>query len=79
MTASIHWVESTGLPKHDLIVAAVPGVGNVGKLVVDTLNQEQNATLIARIIHPDLPPHSVLEDGLFGPSSSFNSYRNIGR
>ena len=67
MTASIHWVESTGLPKHDLIVAAVPGVGNVGKLVVDTLNQEQNATLIARIIHPDLPPHSVLEDGLLVP------------
>ena len=67
MTASIHWVGSTGLPKHDLIVAAVPGVGNVGKLVVDTLNQEQNATLIARIIHPDLPPHSVLEDGLLVP------------
>ena len=52
MSASIHWVGTTGLPKHDLIVAAVPGVGNVGKLVVDTLNQEQNATLIARIIHP---------------------------
>lgn len=67
MTASIHWVGTKGLPEHQLLIAAVPGVGNVGKLVVDTLNEEQGSTLLARIIHPDLPPHSVLEDGILIP------------
>lgn len=67
MTASIHWVGDSGLPEHQLLIAAVPGVGNVGKLVVDTLNEEQESTLLARIIHPELPPHSVLEDGLLTP------------
>ncbi len=67
MTASIHWIGVKGLPEHELLIAAVPGVGNVGKLVVDTLNEEHDATLIARIIHPDLPPHSVLEDGFLTP------------
>tara|TARA_B100000700_G_scaffold200110_1_gene220042 strand:+ start:1484 stop:2236 length:753 start_codon:yes stop_codon:yes gene_type:complete len=67
MSATIHWVDEVGLPEHQLLIAAVPGVGNVGKLVVDTLNEEENTTLLARIIHPDLPPHSVLEDGLLTP------------
>ncbi len=64
MSATIHWTDETGFPEHQLLIAAVPGVGNVGKLVVDSINQEKDARLIARVIHPDLPPHSVLEEGL---------------
>ena len=67
MTASVHWIGTEGLPEHQLLIVAVPGVGNVGKLVVDTLNEELESHLIGRIIHPDLPPHSVLEDGLLIP------------
>ena len=67
MSTSIHWVADIGLPEHTMILAAVPGVGNVGKLVIDTLNEQHESTLMARIIHPDLPPHSVLEDGLLVP------------
>ena len=67
MSTSIHWTGDIGLPEHELILAAVPGVGNVGKLVIDTLNEQHDSTMIARIIHPDLPPHSILEDGLLVP------------
>jgi len=67
MSTSIHWTEASGLPEHELILAAVPGVGNVGKLVIDTLNEQHGAARIARMTHPDLPPHSILEDGLLVP------------
>jgi hypothetical protein len=67
MSTTIHWTADGGLPEHELILAAVPGVGNVGKLVIDTLNEQHEATLLARIIHPDMPPHSILEGGLLTP------------
>ena len=31
----IHWLVGNNLPEHIAIIEAVPGVGNVGKLVVD--------------------------------------------
>jgi proteasome assembly chaperone (PAC2) family protein len=67
MSTTIHWIGDVGLPENQMIIAAVPGVGNVGKLVVDTLNEQHESSMIARIIHPDLPPHSTLEDGLLVP------------
>ncbi len=67
MSATIHWTKGSGLPDHHLLIAAVPGVGNVGKLVIDTLNEQLESSMIARVIHPDLPPHSTLEDGLLVP------------
>jgi proteasome assembly chaperone (PAC2) family protein len=67
VSASIHWVDEVGLPAHRLILEAVPGVGNVGKLVLDTLVEQHEGALIARILHPDLPPHSTLEKGLLVP------------
>lgn len=67
MSASIHWAGEIGLPEHSLLLEAVPGVGNVGKLVLDTLIEHHDSTLVARILHPDLPPHSILEDGLLVP------------
>ena len=67
MSTTIHWIGEIGLPENQMIIAAVPGVGNIGKLVVDTLNEQHESSLLARIIHPDLPPHSTLEDGLLVP------------
>ncbi len=67
MSTKIQWMEGTELPANQMIIAAVPGVGNVGKLVIDTLNEQHESTMIARLIHPDLPPHSVLEEGLLVP------------
>ena len=58
------------LPKIDLMLHAVPGVGNVGKLVTDSLVNTHESTLVARILHPDLPPHATLnEDGILTPPS----------
>ena len=56
------------LPKNDLMLHAVPGVGNVGKLVTDSLVNTHDSTLVARILHPDLPPHATLnENGILTP------------
>ena len=35
--AQIHWLIGDSLPEHVALLEAVPGVGNVGKLVVDAL------------------------------------------
>ena len=68
--AQIHWLIGDSLPEHVALLEAVPGVGNVGKLVVDALVENNPSTLIARILHPDMPPHSTLdEDGLLAPPS----------
>ena len=67
MSTKIQWMEGSKLPESQMIIAAVPGVGNVGKLVIDTLNEQHESTMLARLIHPDLPPHSTLEEGLLVP------------
>ena len=42
----IHWLIGDRLPKHMAIIEAVPGVGNVGKLVADGLiKKHQSKTL----------------------------------
>ncbi|MBO58194.1 MAG: hypothetical protein CMA77_04275 [Euryarchaeota archaeon] len=65
----IKWYhDNEGLPSCDLLLHAVPGVGNVGKLVVDSVVNKYEGKLIARIFHPDLPPHATLDsDGLLVP------------
>ena len=66
----LHWILGEDLPKHSALLEAVPGVGNVGKIVVDALIQKHPSTLIARLLHPDMPPHSTLDDdGLLTPPS----------
>ena len=56
------------VPPHDAIVEAVPGIGNVGKLVVDGLVASYDSKIIARILHPDMPPHATLDsEGLLRP------------
>jgi hypothetical protein len=64
----IHWLVGEGLPEHAAILEAVPGVGNVGKIVVDSLANKHPSRTIGWILHPDFPPHSTLDDnGLVSP------------
>lgn len=46
----------------------MPGVGDVGKLAIDAVNEELDAEPIAKLIHPSLPPLAKLDDeGLLSP------------
>ena len=67
MSTILHWIEEEGFTENATVIVAVPGVGNVGKLVIETLNRIEGTNLIARILHPDLPPHSVMHEGLLVP------------
>ena len=64
-----HWFdEQDGLPEHRILLAALPGVGNVGKLVVDSLIEANQNQLILRLLHPAMPPQAKLdENGLLIP------------
>lgn len=66
--ARIHWLEGSSLPKGCMLIEAVPGVGNVGKILVDGLIKKHPSRTIGWILHPDFPPHATLSDGgLIGP------------
>ncbi|MBT3971825.1 MAG: hypothetical protein HOE92_06375 [Euryarchaeota archaeon] len=68
MTTKIDWLAGKKeLPAHDLFLAALPGVGNVGKLVVDGLAKSPDAKLVARVLHPDMPPQALLTDSRLTP------------
>ena len=57
----IYWLVDDGLPEHVAMMEAVPGVGNVGKLVIDSLVEKHPSRTIGWILHPDFPPHSTLD------------------
>ena len=61
----IHWLVGEGIPEHVAILEAVPGVGNVGKIVVDSLVDKHPSRSIGWILHPDFPPHSTLDGNGF--------------
>lgn len=64
----IHWLVGDSLPEHAAMLEAVPGVGNVGKLVVDSLVEAHPSRTLAWILHPDFPPHATLDgDSLLAP------------
>ena len=66
--AKIHWLEGNGLPDKSMILEAVPGVGNVGKILIDAVVEKHPSRTIGWILHPDFPPHATLsEKGLIGP------------
>ncbi|RJV01933.1 MAG: hypothetical protein DWC06_00870 [Candidatus Poseidoniales archaeon] len=67
MGALVDWI-SQPQTACGLLLVAMPGVGDVGKLAVDAVNAELDAEPVARIIHPALPPLAKLdEDGLLQP------------
>ena len=68
MVTKIVWKqEPDKLPKHQFALAAFPGVGNVGKLLVDGVVEGLDSTLLANIYHPDMPPQAKIVDGILTP------------
>ena len=64
----IHWLEGEGLPEDCIMIEAVPGVGNVGKIMVDALVSKHPSRTIGWVLHPEFPPHATLgKDGLIAP------------
>ncbi|MBT60754.1 MAG: hypothetical protein CMA63_04280 [Euryarchaeota archaeon] len=69
MGLHIEWREGhSSVGKHALMLFALPGVGNVGKVAVEGLKSAHQCTEIARLHHTALPPLAVLdEQGLLAP------------
>ncbi|MAK05448.1 MAG: hypothetical protein CMA03_06165 [Euryarchaeota archaeon] len=59
--------EHNQLPEHQYVLFALPGVGNVGKLLIDSLNDACDSEEILKLQHPDLPPHATMKDGILTP------------
>ncbi len=68
MTLLVDVLDEDGLQASDIVLFALPGVGDVGKNAIELLNEANNATPVARFIHPGLTPLARLdEDGLLAP------------
>ena len=68
MTLLVDVLEEHGLDSIDVVLFALPGVGDVGKNAVELLNEANEARTVARFIHPGLTPLARLdEDGLLAP------------
>ena len=79
MVTKIVWeCELDQAPKHRYTFAAFPGVGNVGKLLVDGLVDGLESTPIAKMYHPDMPPQANLIDGLLTPPHLSVNSVNLG-
>ena len=46
-----------------MILEAVPGVGNVGKILIDAVVEKHPSRTIGWILHPDFPPCHLIRDG----------------
>ena len=63
----IHWLIGDCLPDHVALLEAVPGVGNVGKLIVDALNNHSKIDP-SKVIIDHVEEHTVkmvLDDGFW--------------
>jgi len=68
MTLLVDVLDEDGLLDSNLVLFALPGVGDVGKNAIELLNEANNAIPVARFIHPGLTPLARLdEDGLLAP------------
>lgn len=69
MGLHIEWREGhSSVGEHDLMMFALPGVGNVGKVAVEGLKSAHQCSHIARLHHSALPPLATLDDqGLLAP------------
>ena len=62
MTLLVDVLDETGFESAELVLFALPGVGDVGKNAVELLNEANEATPIARFIHPGLTPLARLDE-----------------
>ena len=69
MTMRVEWRNgNTSLPTGATALVAFPGVGNVGKVDIDSICELHDSIELARLHPVGLPPHAVLdEDGLLAP------------
>lgn len=69
MGLHIEWREGhSSVGEHALMMFALPGVGNVGKVAVEGLKSAHLCSQIARLHHSALPPLATLdEQGLLAP------------
>ena len=68
MTLLVDVLNEKSLSDVDLVLFALPGVGDVGKNAIELLNEANQATPAVRFIHPGLAPLARLdEDGLLSP------------
>jgi proteasome assembly chaperone (PAC2) family protein len=68
MTLLVDVLEEIDFTSIDLVLFALPGVGDVGKNAIELLNEANNASEVARFIHPGLAPLARLdESGLLAP------------
>ncbi len=69
-------IDSSSLSKP-VAVMGLPGIGNVGRIAVETLGQIINAQLFMEVFSPDNPPKVFVKDGLSHfPRSSIHLYRS---
>ena len=77
MGVLIDWLVETET-SGEMLLVAMPGVGDVGKLAIDAVNSELDAEPIARLLHPALPPLATLDDnGLLMPPHILLSRINL--
>ena len=75
MTLLVDVLEEIDFPSIDLVLFALPGVGDVGKNAIELLNEANNAIDVARFIHPGLTPLARLdESGLLAPPHLLAKY-----
>ncbi len=68
MGVAVDWLKRQEDFSGETLLCAMPGVGDVGKLVVDAINENLDGEPIARLVHPSLPPVAMMdEDGLLAP------------
>ena len=69
MGLNIEWRSSNNhIGEHEILLFALPGVGNVGKVAIEGINSCHIQQEIARLHHTSLPPLATLdEDGLLKP------------
>ncbi len=69
MTFKVEWRNGySALPPSSTLLVAFPGIGNIGKVAVDSIRELHETVEIARIHALGLPPLAELdEDGLLAP------------
>jgi proteasome assembly chaperone (PAC2) family protein len=69
MTLHVEWRNGAdSLPSRSLVFVAFPGVGNLGKVAVESMRELNDTVELARLHLDALPPQANLdEDGLLAP------------
>lgn len=69
MTLHVEWRGNhQQLPEHEVLLIAFPGIGNIGKVAIETIRKLDGTNEVARLHPIGLPPLASLDDdGLLAP------------